>query len=143
VLYGFVIANDLSTKQDLLGIGTSISALNYNKITLNKPTNFQSDWTSTIINKPTNFQSNWNNTIVNKPDSTVYALNTRLSTLNSSNITSVVLTVSRGGTGTNYLYANQILIGNASTTLLQSANLTWNNTSNTLSATNLLVLVVV
>ena len=61
--YTYVNSNDLSTKQNvldastnLLGIGTSISALNYNNITLNKPTNFQSDWTSTIINKPTNFQ---------------------------------------------------------------------------------------
>jgi hypothetical protein len=34
------------------------------------------------------------------------------------------------------LNANQILIGNASTSLLQSPNLTWNNTSNTLSVTN-------
>ncbi len=78
-----------------------------------------------------------NSTVINKPDLTVYALNTSLSTLNSSNIASGVFTVSRGGTGTNYLYANQILIGNATTTLLQSANLTWYNASNTLSATNL------
>ena len=54
----------LSTKQDtligatnLLGIGSQISALDYNKITLNKPTNFQADWTMTVKNKPTNFQS--------------------------------------------------------------------------------------
>jgi hypothetical protein len=96
----YVNSNDLSTKQNLLdvstnllGIGTSISALNYNNITLNKPTNFQSDWTSTIINKP---------------DLSVYALNTSLSTINASNITSGVFTVSRGGTGTNFLYANHI-----------------------------------
>lgn len=57
--YNYVNSNDLSTKQDildastnLLGIGTSISALNYNNISLNKPTNFQSDWNTTIINKP-------------------------------------------------------------------------------------------
>ncbi len=51
--YTYVNSNDLSIKQDLLdastnllGISTSISALNYNNITLNKHTNFQSDWTS-------------------------------------------------------------------------------------------------
>ena len=55
----YVDSNDLSTKQNvldastnLLGIGTSIRDLNYNNITINKPTNFQSDWNSTIINKP-------------------------------------------------------------------------------------------
>ncbi len=44
----YVDSNDLSTKQNvldastnLLGIGTSISALNYNNITLNKPTIFK------------------------------------------------------------------------------------------------------
>ena len=70
----YVDSNDLSTKQNvldastnLLGIGTSIRDLNYNNITINKPTNFQSDWNSTIINKPTNFQSDWNSTIINKP----------------------------------------------------------------------------
>jgi hypothetical protein len=36
----------------LLGIGSNISEINYNNITSNKPTNFQSDWNSTIINKP-------------------------------------------------------------------------------------------
>jgi hypothetical protein len=57
-----VNSNDLSAKQNvvdastnILGIGTSVSALNCNNITLNKLTNFQSDWNSTIINKPTNF----------------------------------------------------------------------------------------
>jgi hypothetical protein len=44
--------NLLDASTNLLGIGTSISALNYDNITLNKPTNFQSDWNTTIINKP-------------------------------------------------------------------------------------------
>ena len=81
--YTYVNSNDLSTKQNLLdastnllGIGTSISALNYNNITLNKPTNFQSDWNSTIINKLTYFQSDWSTTITNKPDLNFYPLKT-------------------------------------------------------------------
>jgi hypothetical protein len=60
--YTYVNSNDSSAKQNLLdastnllGIGTSISAINYNNITLNKPTNFQADWGTTIINKPSTF----------------------------------------------------------------------------------------
>jgi hypothetical protein len=56
--------------------------------------------------------------------------------LSTSNVTSGTLSITRGGIGTTTLSANQILIGNTTTSILQSANLTWNNTSNTLSATN-------
>jgi hypothetical protein len=49
--YSYVNTNDLSTKQyvlnastNLLGIETSISALNYNNISVNKPIHFQADW---------------------------------------------------------------------------------------------------
>jgi hypothetical protein len=59
-----------------------------------------------------------------------------LTNLNVSNSTTGTLSVSRGGTGTDYLNANQILIGNGSLSFSQSANLTWNNATNTLSATN-------
>ena len=76
----FVIINSnnlntkINTKQDLLtastnllGVGSAITNLDYNNINVNKPTNFQADWTSTIINKPTNFQADWNSTKTNKP----------------------------------------------------------------------------
>jgi hypothetical protein len=59
-----------------------------------------------------------------------------LTNLNVSNATTGILSVSRGGTGTNYLNANQILIGSGSLSFSQSAYLTWYNTTNTLSATN-------
>jgi hypothetical protein len=59
-----------------------------------------------------------------------------ITNLNVGNSTTGTLSVSRGGTGTYYLNANQILIGSASLSICQSANLTWNNTTNTLSATN-------
>jgi hypothetical protein len=59
-----------------------------------------------------------------------------LTSINASNITSGTLSISLGGIGTTTLSANQILIGYSNTSILQSANLTWNNTSNTLSATN-------
>ena len=57
--------SNLTSATNLLGVGSAITALDYNKITLNKPTNFQSDWNSTIINRPTNFQGDWNSTIIN------------------------------------------------------------------------------
>jgi hypothetical protein len=56
--YTYVNSNDLSAKQgllnastNLLGIGTNISALNYTNISVNKPTNFQSDYNTTVVNK--------------------------------------------------------------------------------------------
>jgi hypothetical protein len=74
--------NLLNTKQatliastNLLGIGSSISQLDYNKITLNKPTNFQADWNSTIINKPTYFT----------PDPTLYYNQTQVNNISNFN----------------------------------------------------------
>jgi hypothetical protein len=59
-----------------------------------------------------------------------------LSSLNASNITDGTLAVSRGGIGTTILHTKQLLIGNATDALIQSANLTWDNTYNILTATN-------
>ena len=73
---------------------------------------------------------------------TIYALggisgdDSQLTSLNASNITSGTLSVSNGGTGTTTLSSNQILIGDG-TSILQSPNLIWNNTSNTLTTSNL------
>ena len=60
----------------------------------------------------------------------------RLNSLNASNITSGILNVAQGGTGTTTLNTTQLLVGNGTNTILQTANLSWNNISNTLSATN-------
>jgi hypothetical protein len=60
-----------------------------------------------------------------------------LNSLNASNVTLGTLSISRGGTGAETFTANQLLIGNAATSILQSPNLAWNNTSNTLSVSNL------
>jgi hypothetical protein len=59
-----------------------------------------------------------------------------LTNLNVSNATSGTLSISRGGIGTTTLSSNQILIGNTNTSILQSPNLVWDNTTNTLSASN-------
>ena len=60
-----------------------------------------------------------------------------LTNINASNVSSGTLSIDRGGTGAVTFTANQILIGNGTTSILQSPNLTWNNTSNTLLASNL------
>jgi len=63
-----LLITNINTKQailtaatNLLGVGSAITALDYNKITLNKPTNFQADWTSTVINKPSTFAPDMTN----------------------------------------------------------------------------------
>jgi chaperonin cofactor prefoldin len=57
---------------------------------------------------------------------------TSLNSLNASNITTGTLTVARGGTGATTLIAGQLLIGNTTSALLQSANLLWDSTNNRL-----------
>jgi hypothetical protein len=52
-----------------------------------------------------------------------------LTNINVSNTKAGTLSISRGGIGTTILSANQILIGNGSTSILQSSNLTWDNTN--------------
>ncbi len=54
----------LTASTSLAGSSSNISAINHTDVTLNKPTNFQSDVNSTIINIPTNFQGDWNSTTV-------------------------------------------------------------------------------
>ena len=88
---GIATSNDLNTKQNtltsatnLLGIGSAITALDYNKITLNKPTNFQTDWNSTIINKPSIFPPDTTNIYIKTQIDTLIT-NTSNYTLNTSN----------------------------------------------------------
>jgi hypothetical protein len=59
-----------------------------------------------------------------------------LTALNASNVSLGTLPITRGGIGTTTLSSNQILIGNGTNAPLQSVNLSWNNTTNTLSASN-------
>jgi len=52
--------------------------------------------------------------------------------LNMANASSGTLAVARGGTGSSTLTAGQVLIGNTTTALLQTANLTWDVANNRL-----------
>ena len=73
-----LLINNINTKQNiltaatnLLGVGSAISAIDYAKITINKPTNFQADWTLTIISKPSTFPADMTN-IYNKLKLIIY-----------------------------------------------------------------------
>jgi hypothetical protein len=142
-----LLINNINTKQailtastNLLGIGSSISALDYNKITLNKPTNFQADWNSTVINKPTNFQADWTSTIINKPtyfpiDPAIYYNKTDTDTLLATkqpNLTTGTTLLGTGGsiTGINY----NTLINKPTYTSPLSSNLATNIISINLSS---------
>jgi hypothetical protein len=55
-----------------------------------------------------------------------------MTALNMANASSGTLAVARGGTGASTLTAGQVLIGNTTTALLQTANLTWDVANNRL-----------
>jgi hypothetical protein len=127
-----LLINNINTKQailtastNLLGIGSSISALDYNKITLNKPTNFQADWGSTVINKPTYFPI----------DPAIYynkTENDNLLAAKQPNLTTGTTLLGTGGsiTGINY----NTLINKPSYTSPLSSNLATNTISINLSS---------
>ena len=79
----------------------------------------------------------WNNTTNTLSATNIAGSGENITGLNIDNISAGVLPVSKGGTGANNLAANQLVVGNAANTPIQSANLTWNNTTNTLAATNI------
>ena len=109
-----VLINNINTKQPiltaattLLGVGSSISALDYNKITVNKPSFFPADWNSTVANKPTYFQTDWNTTITNKPstfpvDTIVYYNKTEVNNLLNAKQASISTYSITGATGGNF-----------------------------------------
>jgi len=133
---------------NFIGSGTGITSINASNITSGILTVSQGGiGTNTLINNQiligngtlAPFQTtnlSWNNTNNTLSATNFIGSGTGITSLNASNISLGTLIVSRGGIGTTTLTTNQILIGNGSNALLQSANLTWNNTSNTLSATN-------
>jgi hypothetical protein len=63
--------------------------------------------------------------------------NIDISKIHTSNITSGALLVERGGTGLNILQPNQLIVGNGINPPIQSSNLFWNNTTNTLTTSNI------
>ncbi len=79
----------------------------------------------------------WNNLTNTLSAANIVGSGENITGLNINNISAGILPVSKGGTGTNGLAANQLVVGNAGNTPIQSANLTWDNTANILAATNI------
>jgi len=104
----------LTASTTLLGNGGSITAINWNNITTNKPTNFQADWNTTIINKPTTFN----------PDLTNIYTKTQVDGITT-------LTNFYNKTETDNLLASKQAILTAGTTLLGNGGsitaINWNN----------------
>jgi hypothetical protein len=136
------------TATNFVGSGSGLTTLNASQVTLGT-LNVSQGGTGTINlnstqllvgNGPgTVLQSanlTWNNNTNTLTATNFIGSGNGLTSLNSSNIASGTLLVSRGGTGTTNLNSTQLLVGNGTGTVIQSANLIWNNTNNILSATN-------
>jgi hypothetical protein len=131
------------------GSGAGLTALNASQVTLGTLNVSQggtgtNNLTSTqlLVGNGTNTVIQSSNLTWNNSTSTLTATNfvgsgAGLSTLNATNITSGMLLVSRGGTGTTNLTSNQLLVGNGTGTVIQSANLSWDNSTSTLTAANI------
>ena len=63
----------IDSNQCLYGNGTGLTNIGYNN----------------VINKPTNFQTDWLTTVSNRPDLTVYATNTNLNSLSTNSALSI------------------------------------------------------
>ena len=63
----------IDSNQCLYGNGTGLTNIGYNN----------------VINKPTNFQTDWLTTVSNRPDLTVYATNTNLNSLSTNSTLSI------------------------------------------------------
>jgi len=78
----------------------------------------------------------WNNSTNTLIATNFSGIGSDLTLLNASKITLGTLNVSQGGTGTNNLNSNQLLVGNTTGAVIQSENLSWDNSNNILTATN-------
>ena len=78
----------------------------------------------------------WNNSTSTLTATNIIGYGTEITLLNASKITLGTLNVAQGGTGTTNLNSNQLVVGNGTETVIQSANLSWDNTNSILNATN-------
>ena len=135
-----ILINNINTKQNILtastnilGIGSSISALDYAKITLNKPSFFPTDWNTTISNKPTNFQSDWTSTVTNKPstfpaDMTNIYNKTETNTLLNNKQNTLTASTILSGIGSNLTLVNYNTLSNLPSTLTPTMTNLYNKT---------------
>ena len=107
--------------------GTGVNTLNLSQLVVG-------NGTSAPIQSP---NLTWNNTTNTLSATNISGLGSDISQINANNISSGILPIIRGGTGVNTLNVSQIVVGNGISAPIQSPNLTWDNTTNTLSATNI------
>jgi hypothetical protein len=82
----------LTAATTLYGTGGNITGINYNNITLNKPTNFQSDWNTTIINKPTIYTQTETNQLLNAKQATLTFTSPLVNTTNTITLNESAIT---------------------------------------------------
>jgi hypothetical protein len=106
--------------------GTGINTLGINQILAGNRTGDR------IINSGVGLT--WNTNTNTLFASNISGIGSNITNINTCNITDGILSVIRGGIGTNSLGINQLLIG-GSTSITSTSNLVWNN--NILTATNI------
>jgi hypothetical protein len=140
--------NNILNATNFSGIGSSLTLLNASKITLGTlnvsqggtgTTNLNSNQLlvgngSGIVIQSANLSWDNTNSILNATNFS--GIGSNITQLNASKITLGTLNVAQGGTGTTNLNSNQLLVGNGTGTVIQSANLSWDNTNSILNATN-------
>ncbi len=140
-------SNTLSAT-NFIGSGSGITAINASQVTLGTLNVSQGGTGATTLSASsilvgngtsTVIQSNnltWNNTSNTLSATNFIGSGSGITAINASRVTLGTLNVAQGGTGVNTLNSGQILVGNGTGSVIQNNNLSWNNTSNTLSATN-------
>jgi fibronectin-binding autotransporter adhesin len=78
----------------------------------------------------------WNNATNTLSATNFTGSGANITGLTANNINAGMLPVSYGGIGVTTITAGRIMVGNGNSAIISSANLTWNNATNTLSATN-------
>jgi molybdate-binding protein len=141
-------SNNILNATNFVGSGSGLTELNSSKITLGTLNVAQGGTGTTNLNNNQLLVGNGVGTVIQSDnlswDNTNNILNATnfvgsgsgLTELNSSKITLGTLNVAQGGTGTTNLNSNQLLVGNGTGTVIQSGNLSWDNSNNILNATN-------
>ena len=119
---GGINTSNLTENQILIGNGTN---------NLIQSANFIWDNTNNYLGINTNPQYNVD-VFGSIRGTTLIGNGSNITNINIINISSGILSVSNGGTGKSTLNIKQILVGNGTNNLTQSANFIWDNTSNRL-----------
>jgi len=140
--------NSILNATNFVGSGSGLTQLNASKVTLGTLNVAQGGTGINNLNSNQILVGNGTGTVIqsgnlswDNANSILNATNfigsgSGLTQLNASKVTLGTLNVAQGGTGINNLNSNQILVGNGTETVLQTANLSWDNANSILNATN-------